>query len=471
LSFRSIRTRLTLWYVGLLTVTFFILGGAAYLLLSYSLNQEMDNALKGVARVLVERADIESRTFFPGDVDEIFRRFFGFSPVQRYYQMIDPLGRRGSDHPAPHSGKLPLSEKALDNASRGLSTFETVHGLDDHPVRIVTMPVMKGGRLSSLVQVGMPMQSVAATRFRFLLVMAAVLPVALLLAGFGGWVLLRRALQPVDRMTAAAQRISAEHLAQRVEETGAGDELDRLAKTLNQMLVRLDAAFSQVRQFSANASHELQTPLTILRGELEVALRSSRPAEEYQATLKSALEEIDRISQLVEGLLLLSRTEAGVVRIDRQPFDMAELVEEVYWRLKVLADAHSVDLILNAPAPAMIEADRERLRQLLINLVENGIKYTEPGGAVAIILEHDDRFIALQITDTGVGISPEDQERIFQPFYRAPQAIPHQGAGLGLSIVHSVALAHGGCIEVQSAPGTGSTFRVTIPHQEAKASP
>lgn len=468
MPFRSIRTRLTLWYVGLLTVTFFILGGAAYFLLSYSLNQEMDNALKGVARVLVERADIESKTFFPGDVDEIFRRFFGFSPVQRYYQMIDPLGRRGSNQPAPRSQKLPLSEKALDNASRGVSTFETVQGLDEHPVRIVTMPIMKAGRLSSLVQVGMSMQSVAATRFRFLLVMAAVLPVALLFAGFGGWILLRRALQPVDRMTVAAQRISAEHLAERVEETGAGDELDRLSKTLNQMLARLDAAFSQVRQFSANASHELQTPLTILRGELEVALRSSRPPEEYQATLKSALEEIDRISQLVEGLLLLSRTEAGVVRIDRRPVDIAELVEEVYWRLKVLADARSVGLTLNALEPVIIQADRERLRQLLVNLVENGIKYTEPGGRVAIAMQDNGKSLSLQISDTGVGISPEDQEKIFQPFYRAPQAITDRGAGLGLSIANSVALAHGGRIEVESAPGAGSNFRVILPHQEAK---
>lgn len=470
MPFKSIRIRLTLWYVCLLTVTFFILGGAGYFLLSYSLNQEMDNALKGVARVLVERADIESKTFFPGDVDEIFRRFFGFSPVQRYYQMIDPFGRARPNQPTPQSQKLPLSEKALDNASRGLSTFETVRGLDEHPVRIVTMPIMKGRRLSSLVQVGMSMQGVESTRFRFLLVMAAVLPVALLFAGFGGWILLRRALQPVDRMTAAAQRISAEHLAERVEETGAGDELDRLSKTPNRMLARLDSAFSQVRQFSANASHELQTPLTILKGELEVTLRSPRPPEEYRGTLKSALEEIDRISQLVEGLLLLSRTEAGVLRIDRQPVDMAKLVEEVYWRLKVLADARSVDLILNTLEPVLIPADRERLRQLLVNLVENGIKYTEPGGKVVITLKEEGECISLQISDTGIGISPEEQEKVFQPFYRAVQDMPESGAGLGLSIANSVALAHGGRIEVESMPGTGSTFWVILPRQPAKDS-
>lgn len=466
---RSIRTRLTLWYVGLLAVTFFVLGGATYLLLSHSLNQEMDNALKGVARVLVERADIQSRTSFPPDVDEIFRRFFGFSPVRRYYQMLDPYGRRKPGQPDGQSEKLPLSETAFDNATHGLSTFETIEGLDEYPVRILTMPIMHGKRLASLVQVGMSLQSLSVTRFRFLIIMASVLPVALLFAGFGGWILLRRALQPVDRMTAATRRISAEHLTQRLEETGAGDEVDRLAKTLNQMLTRLDAAFSQVRQFSANASHELQTPLTILKGELEVSLRSSRSPEEYEITLKSALEEIDRISQLVEGLLLLSRTEAGVVRIDRQPVDMAQLAEEVYWRLKVLADSRQVDFILEIPPAASIVGDRERLRQLLVNLVENGIKYTQPGGRVILSLQDDGASVCLRVTDTGLGISAEDREKIFQPFFRSSEVIAERGAGLGLAIAESVALAHGGRIEVDSAPAEGSTFRVILPHLNSRS--
>ena len=221
----------------------------------------------------------------------------------------------------------------MQRAAEGLQTFETVEGLGPYPVRVLTQPVREAGRVTSLIQVGMSLESVAVTRRRFLLVMATVLPLALLFAGGGGWILARRALRPVDRMTEAARRISAEHLNERLETTGSDDELDRLAATLNEMLGRLDAAFQQVRQFSADASHELQTPLTILKGELEVALRAPRSPDEYHRVLASALEESERIARLVEGLLLLSRADAGVLRMDRQPVDLAKLMAEVseYW--------------------------------------------------------------------------------------------------------------------------------------------
>lgn len=460
---KSIRSRLTLWYVSLLTITFVILGGAAYALLSYSLYTEMDNALKGVGNGFVERAGLEWQRSFPGDVDEIFRRFFGFVPVKRYFQMLDPLGHRQSVQPTTPAEHLSVSPIALEKALRGIASFETVRGLEEYPVRVATVPIFRAGRLSSIVQVGMSLQGVHKTLSRFLIIMAALLPAALLFAGLGGWLLVRRALRPVDEMTAAATRISAEKLTERVEETGAGDELDRLAKTLNQMLTRLDAAFSQVRQFSANASHELQTPLTILRGELEVALRAARTTEEYIATIKSALEEIDRIARLVEGLLLLSRADAGVLRMDRRPVDMAELLEEVFWRLKVLADARSVRLELANSEPVTIEGDRERLRQLLVNILENGIKYTRAGGKVTASLGQEGDSVCIQVSDTGTGIQAEDPERIFQPFYRGSEVLAEKGVGLGLSIAKSIVDLHGGRIEVHSKSNEGSTFRIILP--------
>jgi heavy metal sensor kinase len=266
-------------------------------------------------------------------------------------------------------------------------------------------------------------------------------------------------------MTEAARRISAEDLAERLQETGAGDELDRLAKTLNEMLGRLDAAFHQIRQFSADASHELQTPLTILKGELEVALRSARSPDDYQRTLRSALEEIDRIAHLVEGLLLLARADAGVLRMDRQPLDLAQIAEEVYGQGKVLADAHAVTLHLGPVEPVSIQGDPERLRRLLLNLVDNGIKYTPPGGEVTLSLERDEEWASLKVSDTGIGLSPEDLERVFQPFYRAAETRSRGegGAGLGLCIARSIAEAHSGRIQVESALGRGSTFTVRLP--------
>ncbi|MEN6438132.1 MAG: ATP-binding protein [Syntrophobacter sp.] len=462
---RSIRTRLTAWYTMLLTVTLLILGGAAYGLLSYSLSNEMDTALNSVATALAERAHGRSAAFPPSEIDQAFRRFFGFSPWEHYFQMRDPWGSRGEHPSLPSTGKLPLGRQALNDVLRGIPAFETVEGLGDYPVRILNMPVIESGRVVNLIQVGMSLQSSNETRFRFLLIMAGVLPLGLVLAGTGGWLLASRALRPVYRMAEAARRIGAEHLGQRIDETGTGDELDNLAKTLNEMLTRLDVAFSQVRRFSADASHELQTPLTIMKGELEVALRSTRTPEDYQATLKSALEEVDRIAHLVEGLLLLARAEAGVLKMDRREVDLMQLVEDVYHRIKPLADAQSVELRLDPAEPVSIQGDGERLRSMVLNLVDNAIKYTGPGGRVILQLRREGDFASILISDNGMGISPGEREQVFEPFYRTSdaRALSGKGTGLGLSIARSIAVAHGGAIQMESTPGRGSSFTVRIP--------
>ncbi len=462
---RSLRTRLTLWYTGLLTVTFLLLGGMAYALLVYSLSSDIDAALQSVAQVMADQARRGSVTGLSPDIDALFRRFFGFPAWDRYVERLDPFGRpdpRWSHSPAQ---RLPLSPQALKNAARGLHTFETVEGMGPYPVRVLTLPVIESGRVTELIQVGMSLESLYVTRRRFLLTMAAMLPLCLLLAGGGGWLLAHRALAPVDRMTEAARRISAEHLAERLEEPGTGDELDRLAQTLNEMLIRLDRSFQQIRQFSADASHELQTPLTILKGELEVALRSPRSPEEYQQVLQSALEESDRIARLVEGLLLLARADTGMLRMDRQPVDLAQLVTDVYEQTRVLATTHGVTLQLGRVEAVVIQGDYDRLRRLLLNLVDNGIKYTPSGGRVTISLSQNNSWASLQVSDTGIGLSPEDRSKIFQRFYRTDEARAQseEGAGLGLCIAQSIAEAHGGYIQVESRPGTGSTFTVWLP--------
>jgi len=462
---RSIRARLTLWYTALLTVTFFLLAGVGYGLLSFSLIKDLDAALGGVARVLAERAHSDTASFPPSEIDELFRRFFGFSPWHRYFGMFDPRGRMDPRLPGPGPDKLQLSPNALRNAAEGRLTLETVEGSAPYPVRLLTIPVMKGDRLVNLIQVGMSMENTYSTRRRFLLILVTVLPVALLLAGGGGWLLARRALKPVDRMAEAARRISAESLDERLEDPGAGDELSRLAQTLNQMLARLDSAFRQVRRFSADASHELQTPLTILRGEMEVALRSSRSPEEYQRVLRSALEEIGRIEHLVEGLLLIARADGGVLKMDRKEVDLLQLVEGVYQEGKVLADARNIRLDLGTLEPLSIQGDHERLRRALLNLVGNGIKYTPAGGRVTLSLQRKGDRACLKVEDTGIGLSPEDRERIFERFYRSAEAraLGEAGAGLGLCIARSIVEAHGGRIEVKSALGLGSAFIVLLP--------
>jgi two-component system OmpR family sensor kinase len=467
---RSIGTRLTFWYSSLLTLSFLFLAGAAYGLLAFTLSQDVDAALSGVGKVMAERAGADRATFFASDIDELFSHFFGFSPPNRYFKMLDPRGQPDPRQPRARSGNLPLSPQALKKASRGIPAFETLENIGRYPVRVLTMPVMNGRRVTGLVQVGMSLESMNKTLRRFLLIIAAVLPVALLLASGGGWLLARRALTPVDRITDAARRISGERLEARLEETGTGDELDRLIKTLNNMLARLDAAFRQIRQFSADASHELQTPLTILKGELEVALRSSRSPEEYQRVLKSGLQEIDRIAHLVEGLLLLARADAGVLRMDLRPVDLKQLVEEVYKQVNILADSRSVNISLDSAESVSVRGDYEHLRRLLLNLVDNGIKYTPAGGYVTLSLKTTGQWASLQVCDTGTGLSREDQELVFQRFYRAAKTRSEggQSTGLGLCIARSIAEAHGGRIEVESTPGKGSTFTVLLPMYAGK---
>jgi heavy metal sensor kinase len=449
--------------MSLLTLTFVILGGAAYGLLSYSLLKEVDNSLKGVARVMAERAERPTRDFFSSDINEIFRRFFGFSPWNPYFQMLDPKDHLKDPNRSSGSGRIGLSQEAFENAKKGLPTYETIKSTDQYPLRILTAPVMKRGVPIRLVRVGTSLKNVFQTRLRFLAVMGGLLPVGLLMAGFGGWFLAQRALRPVDNMTEAAQRISAERLDERVEETGAEDELDRLAKTLNQMLTRLDQAFKQVKRFSADASHELQTPITSLRGEIEVALRSPRKPEEYQEILKSSLEEVERLAGLVEGLLILARAESGMLKMDSQSMELAELIEEIYWKMKVLADKRSIDFVLSEVQSVIFHGDRERIRRLILNLVDNAIKYTPPNGRISLSLIKEERKIDFSVSDTGRGIDDDEREQIFQPFYRSEGVLSEKGSGLGLSIAKSIALAHGGDISVKSIPGIGSTFTLTLP--------
>ena len=231
------------------------------------------------------------------------------------------------------------------------------------------------------------------------------------------------------------------------------------------MLGRIEAAFTEMRQFTADASHELQTPLTILRGEIEVALRTRRNEEEYRDTLKSALEEIERISTLVEGLLLLARSDAGVLKADRVPVDLDLLAEEVLGQVALLARLKSVSLKLGKIEPLSVPGDFALLRRMLLNLVENGIKYSPPGGVVKVSIGRSGDWAALTVQDTGPGIPPGEESKIFQRFYRSPEARAsgHGGSGLGLSIVKSIADAHHGEVELTRPPDGGSTFKVFLP--------
>ncbi len=477
----TVRTRLTLWYTGILAATLLVLGGVSYGLLTRSLWQDVDSTLDGVARAVSRAAAQQAAPPLPPEAGDLLRRFFGPEFADRFFQFLDPRGRLDPMRPQFRGDLLNISPKALENATQGFATFETIPGPGPFPVRILTFPVRVHGQLVNVLQVGMSLEGLERARASFLWTLAAVLPLGLLLAGGGGWVLARRALRPVDAMTLAARRIEAENLAERLQGGETDDELGRLAQTLNEMLERLEAAFAQIRRFSADASHELRTPLTILRGEIEVALRAPRAPEEYRLVLQSALQEVERLGRLAEDLLLLSRADGGALHPENGPVELDHLVEEAARQGEILARERGVQVKLTALEPLVAQGDAKLLKQLLLNLVDNAVKYTRAGGIVSLALctggpnskfeirnsnlpAEAGRWAEIAVQDTGPGIPAEALAHIFDRFYRVDEARSREvgGAGLGLCIAKTIAELHGGRIGVESTPGAGSTFRVFL---------
>lgn len=300
---------------------------------------------------------------------------------------------------------------------------------------------------------------------KWLLLLAAGLPLVVLLAVAGGSVLVKRALTPVDRIAASAERISSRNLGERLPVAQTGDELERLSIALNHMIKRLEEALEHSRRFMADASHELRTPLTALRGELESLLPAPQLSAEWRERLGSALEEVDRLSGIVEGLFAISRLDAGEAAAEWVPFDLAQLAAGTADQMALLAEDKKIRVTCTGNGGVWVEGDRARMKQVVVNLLDNAIKYTPEGGDVTLKWEAADNKAVLEVADNGIGIPPEALSRVFDRFFRVDKARSRElgGAGLGLSIVKSICTAHHGRVEAISKPGQGSRFRIELP--------
>ena len=459
----SIRSRLTIWYSLVLLVILALAGGLSYSLLRTRLLHDVDASLLAVAQA-VQGAAPPAVDAGPGPLEQWAREFLGPEIADKLFQFSDPEGHPGLRSPLPQEDAIPLSPDARRLAATGQSTFETVDLPRQGPTRLLTIPVMRQGQVVQLVQVGLPLQRTEQTLASYLRTLMFVIPAGVALAALGGAALARAALRPVDTMTGTARRITAEDLARRVPRNGSGDELDRLAETLNAMLARLEATFVQMRRFAADAAHELRTPLTALQGSIEVALRAERDPEEYRRVLASSLEDVARLRRVAEELLLLSRATAGL-ELPRQRVELEPLVLEVLDLGVQLGHRAGVTVRVKELAPLAVRGEAIALRRALTNLVENAVRYTPPGGAVELALARADRSAVISVTDTGIGIAASDTERIFEPFVRldAARARDTGGTGLGLAIARSIVTAHDGSISVQSVPGSGSRFTIRLP--------
>ncbi len=457
--FHSIRFRLTLWYVLFLAVILAGFSAGVYLALRTSLYGNLDDSLENRASVALDTIDYQDGS----PTLETQQLVLDPNEGEHFTRVYDATGSLTFDD-SPQADRPSVDQKTVEAALQGETTVRRVK-VGDQNMRVRTLPVRRGGSVVGALEVGLSESDVSDTLRILLLIIAVAYPVTLGATSFGGVFLAGRALAPIDQITRIARRISAEDLSRRLDLRLPDDELGRLAHTFDDMIARLDEAFRRQRQFTADASHELRTPLTSIKGQVEVTLSRERSPQTYREVLGTVNEEVDRLIRLVGSLLTLARADAGQIPIAKERVDLAGLVASVVEQVRPLAEERGVALEVATAPSATLEADEDLLLQLLLNLLDNAIKYTEKGGQVTVGWASRDGSMELRVRDTGAGIPPEQVPRIFDRFYRVDKARSRAegGTGLGLSICRWIAEAHGGSISVESTPGTGSTFTLRLP--------
>ncbi|NQW29317.1 MAG: HAMP domain-containing protein [Ignavibacteria bacterium] len=500
----TLRTRLALMYGALVALTAVIFAVVAYYTVSNELYANLDASLSraGTSLLAVIRKEQQSvntplapvkrgREKRPFNVFEFLsrsslRNFVGPIPVPAANSTADqdPVWSAVYEHMLLNSSsymfqvvdpKGVLVWRSDNMLTDSMPTFESLESqgapiVDDW---IFTYYTLRGTRYrlvvtrteTAQIAAAYPAAEVDATLRSLFALMLYAIPFLILISVVVGWFLARGSLKPVDVITQSARRITAEHLSQRLPMPPTNDEIARLTQTLNDMIARLEASFTQIRQFTSDASHELKTPLAILMGELEIALRSKQTDDEVQATLHSCLEEVERLANVVQSLLDLSRAESGQELIEFKPLRFDLLTLDVCEDIAILAEPKNIEVTTSIDSDITVLGDKMRLHQLLLNVIENAVKYTMPNGKVSVQLFADGRNAVLCIMDTGIGIPGELQSKVFDRFFRVDKSRSQSvhGTGLGLSIVHWIVIAHKGSIAVDSKENVGTTFTISIP--------
>jgi two-component system OmpR family sensor kinase len=462
----SIRAKLTLWYFSLAALVLVAFAVVIYLYFSRGLLNTIDASLRNHAERFAQAVGHPSALDEPSQPGVLIL-------APQFVSVLNRDGKVTDQIPDSDGHEVPVIKPALERAATEWNPqFDEVSLSPTEHVRIITWPARDEDGELFFVVVGQSLRDVQRAQKQLILLLAIANPLALLLASLGGLWLASRALSPVDRLTRAAERIGRGNLSERVEEHRSQDEIGRLARTFNQMISRLEQAFERERRFTADASHELKTPLAVLRGDIEVTLRRERTPDEYRRVLRSSLEEIARLTKLTEDLLTLARSDAGESVLDLEQVQLGQLASEARAYIAPLADSAGVALSYDAPpSPVVVEGDQKRLKQLLVNLLDNAIKYTPAGGSARLALAVEDANAVIEVTDTGRGIPSAALPHIFERFYRQtdPRDSRVTGFGLGLAISKWIVDAHGGSIEADSQEGRGSTFTVRLPLRKSDA--
>jgi heavy metal sensor kinase len=466
----SIRFRLTLWYAGVLAGILVLFSIATYVGVSHFL---MRNLRESVAKDAQEVGSIVRENANERDESAVGREVGEHFSPESNERAIRVLNARGTTIYSSGDNVFP----AWNESSSPDEAYNMSHrAADGQKYLIRTQAVAADSGKKYFVQVAASLSGNEEILEQLVGVLALALLLATAIAVTGGFFLIRSSLRPLDNMAMRAQKITSRSLHERMPVSGTGDELQQLSISLNRMIERLEEAFHHISRFSADASHELRTPLTIMRGELETAVQNPKIDADVREALGAVLEETVRLSKIVDQLLTMSRLDAGEAFLEVSSFDFSELVRITVEYMRLLAEEKKLALKVEAAEQVRVEGDRSRLQQVAVNLLDNAIKYTPEGGSIGVSVHGESDKAVLTITDTGIGISQEGQEHIFERFYRTDRARSRElgGIGLGLSIVKSVGAAHGGRVSVLSAEGRGSTFRFEIPRlasREAKSIP
>ena len=489
---RSLRFRLTLWYTGVLAVILLCAALLVYVGARRALQDETDGFLVSEAHRVIDAA--AGRPGDPADSADLLeaiaapdtvanapssRRGSGLLFFDVVYLRLVQASRGRTLAASAELSRQPVLLASLDSLVSGRLPASGRFGFagpdEERTMRVFTAP-LRTGPVPGIVQVAVPWDHNADILEHLGALLVLGVPVLLLAAATGGWMLIGRTLQPISRIVTEAERLDAAALPEALlpEAHQTDSEIGHLVGTLNRMTTRLHRAFEAQRRFAetqqrfaADASHELRTPLTILRGEMELALSRPRPPESYQATLTSAIQEIGRMTRIVEGLGFLARRDAG--QMQREPdlddVDFAALARHIVAEFETQSRAKEIDLCWESDrsSSSIVRGDAGQLQQLVGNLVDNALKYTPRGGQVRVAVDWTGNAAILTVHDTGIGIAQSDLRHVFDRFWRADPARSSGGSGLGLAICAEIAAVHRGTLDVTSVIGQGSCFRFQVP--------
>ena len=474
---RTLRSRVVAWYAGLLAATLLAFGIALYIAVQQYLVTTYHHSLlirsETLAANFLRYEEAKGVEWMGVEIGETYAPEIS----GRFIRITRGDGAQTGGKNGSQSGKVlyesgPTADKTIDPAGIAPHPFDYVRGQPsfrretqgENHLLIYSAPYISPSGTHYLIETGGATGTLEHVLSRLRLILAIITPLTLLLAAFGGQALMKLPLRPLVTLTEQAERIGTHELGERLPVIPTGDEMERLSLSLNRMISRLEDALNHNRRFSADVSHELRTPLTILRGEIEQLLRDPQLSNYAHDTAGSALEEIDRMAKIVESLLAISRLDSGSDLMERRNVDLSELTVRTTEQMHLLADEKAIKLSVDT-VPTVIQADPARIKQVLVNLIDNAIKYTPVGGSVSIKVDNVGRCGVFQISDTGIGIGPAALPHIFERFYRTDKARSRVsgGTGLGLSIVNAIVKAHSGTIDVSSVEGQGTTVHVELP--------